>query len=301
MGTVSFSSFFLLHLGFTLAASCGFAWLAGLRLPDAEARLALWLYASLPVAGSIYYWLGMDGLIHGLMILAVLRPKSMAWGLGAGLLLGMQHFESGLVGYSALAVAHFLATRLKAESPVDPRWLFGILAGLFLGRALLVVWFNYHDFEIGSGRTAWMLEHLEGMVLSVLKRPHLVLWGVFGGGWFMVAALCGAGAVRDRVALLVPLGGLLGLVFFVADTTRVMANVTFPLLLSSVLINERVLRRLRATWALPMARASLLIPLIFVVGGTASYSVIYHDFLWLQHALTGAPELPGRWWDWPWR
>lgn len=300
-GLVEFRDFFVLHLVFALLAAGLVAWRLRSEVGCANAPLALLLYAGLPVAANGFFWVGMDGLIHLLMVAALAVRRSVPGGLVFGILLGLQHFEVSLFGFGALAAARLLARKDPGSLGFKDGWLLALLSGLIAGRVALSLWFLHLNFHLSGDRLSWATDNLSVMLAEALAHPHIKLWGVLGGGWLTVALVLAHAGAGLRLWLGLPLLGLLGLVLLVADTTRVLGHALFPLLWIGMLTRREFLEARYAELARWLGWAALAIPYIFVIGGGAHFGKLTYTLAWLSSVVFGSPEMPQRWWDWPFR
>ncbi|UJS22728.1 hypothetical protein [Thiothrix winogradskyi] len=315
LGIKAFWAFFLLHLGFVVAFTALFIRQIFVRLPEREARVALIVFALLPVSATAYFWTGPDALTLLLLLLAVGEiPPSPPFAKGGtgnwpilaspfakgglrgifflciGILLGMQHFEQALFAIGGL----LFALLLDKKSPVFPLFL---LAGIVAGKLTLIGVFNHADMQVNSGRTFWLQEHLDLLLGSFFFHLHHILWSVLGLGWLVALKYADQG--RQSLAFFLTLAGLLLLLLVSADQTRVLAIVTFPLLAVYWLLNREFLTQFTDRQVAGLFLLWLLIPWSWVWIGEPRTSALPYDLAWLLNNMFGWFDVPANPALWP--
>jgi hypothetical protein len=295
VGATSERLLFCYFLLFSMLFSALFMRLLLTRLPDAAARSALVLFTLLPVSGTAYFWVGIDGITLCLMTVALLlRDRSPPLLLLTGILLGMQHFEQGLFSFGAVMVALLLG-RLWPDQGTDRgvagynlRWACCVLAGVILGKCVLQLLFQQFGLHLNSGRLYWLRQHLPALLGQTLLHLHLVLWSALGLGWVLVLAWLERG--KPARPLLLALAGLLLLLPISGDQTRVLALVTLPLLSVYWLLNPHFLAGLNRTLVSALFGLSLLLPWSWVWEGLPRWSALPFDIALLLQRFGVWPE-----------
>lgn len=162
-----------------------------------------------------------------------------SWGprwvvLLAGIPLGIQHFEQGVVGVLALGLA---ATALRPYLPdrlalaASPYWALG---GLVIGKALLAALVALQGLDPLQGRSAWLTdpEILRHAVIGAINFGPAFLASMFAGLWaFVILVLVLLQRETRRVSLVVGAIALLTVTAIVTvDHTRVFAMASVPLI-----------------------------------------------------------------------
>ena len=133
IGADTRATFFLFHLVLALAFTALFIVVTFRRLPERQARTALLVFAALPVSGTIYYWVGMDAAALLLILIPLVFHRSPIVPLVAGIALGMQHAEQGIVAAGALLATTLVAMRMRLDTPYSWKfsttWMAGIVTG----------------------------------------------------------------------------------------------------------------------------------------------------------------------------
>lgn len=297
IGATGEGPFLLLHLAFSLAFMTLFVVLAFSRLEEAQARIAMIIFAAMPVSVTAFFWLGNDSLTLLLMLAALAcSPRPLAAGL-AGLLLGLQHFEQALFAFSALTVASFATPRFGGPVVYPWRAAAATVVGVMLGKLALLAIFHANGMVV-TGRSGWLLAHLNWLISIFWLRAQVIIWAVLGVGWLVAIRYAERG--RSSLPFFVCLLGLLSLLLIVADHTRVLAIVTFPLIYAFWLSDGDFLKSLSRTEAAALLMVWLLVPLAWVIGGTPLWSVFPYDLVYAAHKLFGWFSLPeGKVSEWP--
>lgn len=289
VGATGPGSFFGLHLVFSLAFIAVVTATAFHRLPDREARVALVLFAVLPVSATALFWVSNDSLTLLLMAGAVAVP----WAAAAaflGLALGMQHFEQAFIGFVGLLLA-----LLIAQQPARRALL--VLAGIVAGKLALIGLFAALGIEVNSGRIYWLREHLPLLLDQFFFHAHLILFSVLGLGWLVLVKYLEWG--QDRAGFLLTLVAALLLLPLSGDQTRVLAVVTFPLIATRWLGNRDFLAYLGDRFVAWLLLAWVLVPWAWAWGGEPRWSAFPYDVAFLLNRAFGWFELPADLASWP--
>jgi hypothetical protein len=245
--------FLQLHLVALLAAGALLAaWLLR-RLGSRSGPVAIVLVLLSPLTALLVLWIGDYDAFSALVwvvVLISLRHRPWVQAL-AGLLAGGQNLEQVLVGLVLLALVPELprAVGLRAHTG----WLIG---GAVLGRVLTEIYLRSEGATVGS-RLTFLSDpvQLENITKTFVVMAPIVLWTVLGGLWGFALT-----AVQDRwsdwsrslqVRLAAVLVLALGFSFLAADHSRVIAMITFPLVvLGCMALAQRLgdLRALAGRW-----------------------------------------------------
>jgi len=266
-------------------------------LPRDLARTAIVLFAMLPVSTTAYYWVGYDSLTLLLMMAVLAFPAAPLVTLGAGLLLGMQHFEQGFLGAAGLSAALFLSRRQGYPLPYGLKFCLLLLGALVAGKLALVGLFRHYDIHVASGRMVWVREHLGGLVSNFFLHAHAVVWSLLGLGWLAAARFAEWG--RRSLPFFLVLGALGLLAVVTADQTRVVAIVTFPLLMAYWLRNPDFLSRLARREVALVFILWAVMPMSWVWLGVQKWSVFPYDVAYVLHQAFGWFALPDNLALWP--
>ncbi len=273
---------------FYLACSLGFTalmvrWLFT-TLDDRAARVALLVFALLPVSATSYYWIFTDSLTLLLLACTLYLPRYPVAVAALGVLLGMQHAEQAFLGALGALIGLAWARRRGYRGRYHWRWALGLLIGVVVGKVVLVLLFQHWDIHINSGRWYWLRKTWRLVLIQFAYSWQVALFSAFAVGWLVVVAF-----VRRRAAEALPVAvvlvAMLGLMPISQDPTRVFAIVSFPLIAVLVLANPAFLASLSRETVGLCVLLWLVVPWTFVWAGTPQVSAAAYD------VMTGAHEL----------
>lgn len=226
------SAFLWLMLLSSAVAIAGLALWVGKLAPQAQRARAARLALLAPITAVLVTWLGG---YDGFTILAWLACMY-AWAFGrpwvlalAGVLLGFQHFEHGILGLAALwltwlALGENLPTRLVRFSPL---W---VLPGLIVGKAALMLALAAQG-SASSGRASWLQDFLREWTVTAISVWPTLLWACFAGSWAIIVAYL-TDRLSKRTLILLAAAFSVGLVatLLSGDRPRVITLVMAPAL-----------------------------------------------------------------------
>jgi hypothetical protein len=290
VGATGRAAFFALHLAFAVAFSVLFYRMSVKRLSDRNARVALILFCLLPVSGTAYFWVGMDSITLLLLLVAFVFPARLTWAGLAGVLLGFQHFEQALIAMGALWGVLILRRKSPPMLPVTVPWCTVLLAGIVAGKLALTAVFHHYDVIVTVDRVYWVAKLLPTSIKRFATHHHIIIWSALALGWIVLIKYLAQG--RKAAPFTLMLLGLFGVSLLAFDQTRVVAIVTFPLILVFWLHEPELLESLDERSVAWLALAWVVIPWSWVFGGYPQSSVLPHDLLFVIGGLTGWYEPP---------
>lgn len=297
IGATSMTTLFLFFLACALGFVALFARVVLVQLPREQARTALVLFALLPVSTTALFWVGQDGLTLLLLMAALAFPGMPLVTLATGVLLGLQHFEQGFFAAAGLGVAALLGRRGGVTLPYGLRFCLLLAGGAVLGKLGLVVLFRHYEIHVNSGRMYWLRNHLGMMLAAFFLHLQGIAWTLLGTAWLAVARFARLG--RRSLPFFVALGCLFLLAAITADHTRVLAAVTFPLLMACWLLNQEFLASISRRETALLFGVWLLLPMTWVWVGVSKWSLFPYDVAWLLHQAFGWFALPDSLFAWP--
>jgi len=286
VGANGIATFVLFHLAFAVAFTSLFTWTIFRRLPERQARIAFLIFVSIPASGTVYYWIGMDAVVLFLMLVALVYPKPPVVPLIAGIALGLQHFEQGLVAGGALLVAIVTSSRMRLTAPYSPGFAIAWIVGTIAGKALLTLLFARWGVIVNTGRLTLFGHEFQTLLLEAAFHFQVILWSMLGVGWLV---LLGYVDRLRREALPLVCGLLVCLPFLVLaqDETRVIAIITFPLLAGYWFFNEEALARVSGRDASFLFVAWLVVPWNWTWLGIPRWSALPYDVYWILDKVFG--------------
>jgi hypothetical protein len=291
-------SFFYFHLGFSIAFTVTCITLFFARLDEKIARTAFVLFLALPASATAYFWVGMDSVTLLLLALLLAFPNRLAVALLLGIALGMQHFEQGVFAIGGVAASLLLSRAYKSDVGYSFSWAATSFFGVGLGKVALAQIFRHFHTYVNSGRLYYYHQFGHWMLVLFAYHFQYILWSVLGVGWIAVIKFAQLG--KRAAPFLVCLVGLLFLLPFVFDETRVACIVTFPLVAIYLLLNRTFLESLHArsvTWIFALW---VIVPWPWIQG-TPKWSAFPYDVAFLLHKYLGWFDVPANSAVWPFR
>lgn len=281
----STTKFFVLHLAFSCLFTLLFIRTSFSRLDDRSARIALLIFAALPVSMTAYYWVSYDSLTLLLMMCALALPNSrvLVAVIGAGL--GMQHFEQSIVGSMAVFGAMIVGMVCRDEKTYTLKWLLSLIAGIVIGKLALMGIVRHWAIEVNSGRAFWLEKNLSMTLHQFLYHPFITVFSALGVAWLIAFKQLDIG--KKAIPMLLGLGGLLLLLPISGDQTRVFAVSSFFLLTVYWLLNPRFLSLIDGRTAAVLFVAWLVVPWVWVWGAVPRASAFPMDVVYLLHHAFG--------------
>ena len=277
-----------LLIGLFFIFALGFSWivykLITRYLSDDSARVAIIIFFLLPVSGTVYYWLDFDAITLFLMALIIYRMDSWHVALFSGIVLGLNHFQQSMVAFGALLFAMILARELFKKQALC------VLLGVLLGKLGLMLLFHFRHIEISYDRFYWMLRHLPRLFYEFLYSIHPILWSVLGLAW--IVAIIYAEQGRKTLPFFLTLLGLIGIVPFIEDETRVIAIISFPLLTVFWLKNEQFLKKLPKQLMALLCLIWVFLPWAWVWQSGVRSSMFPYDVVFVLHKTFGWFTVP---------
>lgn len=252
---VSFSFLFLIVLWFINYH--------GEQVAIRECKIVLLL--SFPFSFISFYWVGMDGMTLLLMAAIMMTWNKFYLSLMFGCLLGVQHFEQGVLAFALLggSVLLFFLAYKKAEYFKFLVKCLVLMAAILLGKLILSLIFKLVGVELDGGRDSYMLEYFD-LFFSMWKSEWIfILWSFLGVSWFFIFF----DLSRYWAFVLV----VIFTFFFVAlvgDQTRVGVIVLFPSLFFWVLSDKKLWSELSLKSTILMTLMFLTVPIVVVWGST---------------------------------
>lgn len=268
-------------------------------LPEPQARVALIIFWSAPVSGVSLYWIGPDSLTLFLLASACVLNRRPPVVFVLGLLLGLQHFEQAVFGAISLVPLVMFPSRDRWVPNVAKSFVPVLFTGLVLGKIALLAIFSTFPEDVNSGRPYWLITNFASLTADFVSLPLITLWSGLGMCWIALAKF--AQEVRCNARLLIALAIPCSVLPVVADPTRVLAITSFPLLYFTLLTSQKHLTR----WDRPQAArwmvTAVVIPWLWVWGGTVHTSTFFYGAVWLLNRTSGLFELPNDLALWPFR
>lgn len=233
LGLESEREFLLLAASSAVSAVLALAVWAAWAAPKGLKTRAVRLMLLAPLPAVLFNWLGFYDGYTALAWAVVLW----AWASGsrlllavAGVFLGLQHFEQGLLGILGITLM-WIAARNDLRAPLKvlaPTWS---LLGLVAGKAILMTTLAVNGSEL-SGRTSGVSAYYREWIITAINTGPILLWSLFAGSWaILIAWWLRESRVRNHLLLAVALSIAAGTMLLSGDRPRVFIMITAPLLL----------------------------------------------------------------------
>lgn len=257
LGVDSSAAFWLLNLAVLVAVLILSAYLVACWVSELAGRLFIAAWFASPLANVNVTWLGKPDHVTILATVLIGLGPPGAGALG-GFLLGFNHFEQGIFILIATLLVRlaFGGTR---------RWVVYMLAGFGAGRAL---WTLYAaDYDAGS-RLEWITEDGIGQFVRIWRGDlPTLLFGAFGVVWVAVIAMLRDVPARQRWCCISALVVAIIPCLVTLDTSRVLALLTLPVLLASVIWAAALDRAIVLRWLPWLMLAALFVPRVMLWSG----------------------------------
>jgi len=285
LGLSGHLTFFLFHVGLgILLLVVGYL----VVLPDKTdlevARGTVLLLAAVPGMALPFFWVGNDSVTLLLLSMFVLAQQS-AVGTGLlGVLIGLNHFEHGIVAIAAFMLWKILRSPSVKQWPSAALPSFVGLVGVGLGRLLQNIIF--HQLEVGDVESRAGIALLDRSDWSSTKAVFyvspLLLWSFLGLGIviFMI------GTSRDRWASAVSLLLISVPAIISFDQTRVFLVTSLPIFLGALRDSPIEARRKVGQRLLPFVTVWCLTPWIYMESWKIAGSATPYSLAWLLDHLT---------------
>jgi len=267
VGATTPFKYLLLHAAFTIAFFAITAYVLFKHLPDRESRLALLILAALPITPTLLLWVGDDAFTALLLAGCVFPLHSRVIRLGSALLLGMQHFEVGILALMSLTLAHVTGWITKEQRPQKWGFLAALLAAVGLGHMLLRAIFSGFQIQVSGGRASWIETYLPELVDQFFSSWQFIAYSLLGAAWIIWALSWRSRGVGSPFSVGTALLCSLVISVVVFDQTRIASLVLLPTLFTYWLFNRDFLLAISRS-AIPMLTIVWLVtPVIWVWQG----------------------------------
>lgn len=258
--------FLQLHLAALLLTGLLLAgWLLHVLGPR-RAPVAMAVVLLSPLTALLLLWIGdYDAFSAFVWVVLLLSLRHRPWvQVLAGVLAGVQNLEQVAVGIVLLALVpelpRLVGARVRAVH---------LLAGAVLGRVLVEAYLR-HEGAVRGSRFTFLSDPalLHNVTKTFLVMAPIVLWSALGGLWPFALSTVQRGwpgwsrSLQVRLAAVLVL--TLGFSFLAADHSRVIAMVTFPLVVLGAMAIALQVGDLRGLVRRPEAWLLLLVPPVMV-------------------------------------
>ncbi|WP_319381758.1 hypothetical protein [Thiomicrorhabdus sp.] len=248
----------------------GSYWVLKVYATEGKERFLVQAFLLYSLSAGLLLWFGKSDMwFFVLSTLLVFYRKHFAVSLGVALLLGLTHFEQGLVVVAMLGLM-FLVDLSTGQRLRDVfKAYFAILIGIALAKVMLLGFFALNEFGRTEGRLEFVFARgYEVFVEPALKNAGVLVFSYLSLFWLVFFGLASAFNVNKFSTAAVWLAFLvaMGVSFLTYDTTRVFSIVFWPFIVYMIL--ETPVSRLEKVFNkqfMPMLiAAALLFPTVQV-------------------------------------
>ena len=272
-------SFFLFHLFFSFIFNFVFFYLVFKNLSRKSAIYSVILFLVFPVSTIVFFWVGYDSITLTILILSVLFRSYSLIVIVLGILLGLQHFEIGIVTSVSLLFLNFYNKFNKQEGFLDLKYSISLTFGTILGKLILEYYFSIIGISLNTGRTWYTLSVINHFLYNSYFNIHNIIWFSFSVGWLVIFKYLFFKNKNSFFILI--LFGSLFIILLVDDQTRVYACITFLVLISQVFLNEKFLKEIKNYEISIILILWLAIPYGWVWQGVLRTSMFTYDFAYI--------------------
>jgi hypothetical protein len=273
LGIKTLASFIILHFIFALYSIYLLFRFIRKNVEISEQGKSLLLFAMLPAASTIFYWVGMDSFTFLIMVTYLNVRKYPLAVLLLGIIGGLHHFEILFVSSVSLLIYQFLRILPKVKS----QELFSACSfvfGILIGKLLLNFIFKVQGVVVSKNRVSIGLDGLKSNLELITKYGFLIYWSMLGVIWFvLIVALVKRN--RESLALLLSLLIPLVVVFFVRDSSRVIQLTSFLTIAMGLISNKNILESISNKQIKIIFVFWLLIPWVWVWQGVFGSNILF--------------------------
>jgi hypothetical protein len=273
LGIKTLASFIILHFIFALYSIYLLFRFIRKNVEITEQGKSLLLFAMLPVASTIFYWVGMDSFTFLIMVIFLNVRKYPLAVLLLGVIGGLHHFEILFVSSVSLLIYQFLRILPKVRS----QELFSACSfvfGILIGKLLLNFIFKVQGVVVSKNRVSIGFDGLKSNLELITKYGFLIYWSMLGVIWFiLIMALIKRN--RESLALFLSLLIPLVVVFFVRDSSRVIQLTSFLTIATGLISNKNILESISNKQIKIVFVFWLLIPWVWVWQGVFGSNIMF--------------------------
>lgn len=245
-------------------------------------EMKLFTALTFPVFAIPFYWIGMDGMTLLLMLFISINLSS-RWVILSALLLGIQHFEQGLLAFILLGISILLSVVYQPYDLIktEVRKILIILLGIVLGKVILTAWFWVMNVELMGSRTEYLESYVNLFIAAWFQFWPFIGWSFLGVSWLILI---------KKIKILWPFLTVSAIAFFftaiVADQTRVGTIILFPSLFYWILRNKALWQKMNIKLSVALIILYLILPAV-VVWGKPYGSLREYNVQIIQQILQG--------------
>lgn len=285
----SIRAFAGLHFAVFLSGFLVLAYWLRHRYSDDLARSVVLALICVPLSNVLLTWLGMSDVFTFAFGSALALAQSVPALLLAAFLLGLSHFEQGIL-IALLMLSKIWLLKAPDDRPQFPRAI-AILAGIAGAKILMLAYFSILHFNLECDRISYaMSTPLLVFLAGYFRNLVATLFSFHNAYWFAIFAIVAASRRESDSRLL----WFLGLTHLIAasvpmvvhDATRVFALLTWPSILATLIyVSQRPWQCGMRQFTLIAVSLSFLLPKLIVWEGQLHATASLYDLFSLLRAL----------------
>ena len=276
LGFTSKFTFFLFHLFFSFLFNFLFIFLIFKNLDRKAAIYSLIIFLVLPVSSTVFFWVGYDSITLSILVLSIIFKSNLFLVFIFGTLLGLQHFELGLLTTLSLVVLNIYNNYYSKKSFLNLKYSISIFTGTIVGKIFLKYYFLSINLNLSSGRISYTLEAIKHFLYNSYFNLYTIMWFSLSLGWLIILKYFFF-KEKNKFFILILLSLIL-ILFIVDDQTRVYANLSFLIIISQILLNNDFLKSIKNYEISLILILWLLMPYGWVWQGVLRASMVTYDF-----------------------
>ena len=251
-------NFFVLHLVFTVLAILVGVFTVRNKVQPKNQNYASYMFVMLPVSAGVFYWIGMDGFLLLLFVTYfALTKKAQIVILGA--LIGMQHFEIGIIAAASL----FVYEKMKNKEDSEKNTLLKatiLLLGILIGKIVLIIIFHVNQVTVRENRYTLGFDSAIHKLVDIVRYAPAAIFSALGILWILILKI----DRKEQKAFLVAFALPLVASFFVWDQTRILQQSSILIVMRAFVLNEKILDRVNPQEIKSFFLAWLIVPWIWI-------------------------------------
>ena len=275
------SSFFILHLLFSIFFLISFILLIKDRVEKNNQRTSIILFFVFPVSMISLYWVGYDSLLLLLFTISVYFHKNLLVTLLCSIGIGLQHFEIGIVSTGLLLTCKIIEELSnKDKQKIDISYIFLLIYffGLITGK--IILYYIYVDENLVGGRFSWAYNALLHLVYNFYFNFYNIAWFSLGVGWLVIFKFFFD--YKNQYPLIISLLLLLFTVMpLVDDHTRIYSASSFIIIIYYIICNNNFLKTINKNEQAIIFVIWVLFPYSWIWQGDPRASMFQYDLAYL--------------------
>lgn len=265
-------NYLALHIFFTILAILVGVVSVKRRMQIENNNYASYMFVMLPVSAGIFYWVGMDGFLFLLLILyfAIKRKKLT---VVLGILVGMQHFEIGIIAVTSLIFYDALTKKNTLHGLIRARPTYFAL-GMVLGKLTLITLFNVNNLIVRESRYSLGFDNVIHNLVDNVRYLPAAVFSAIGIFWILVLKLERNKQKAFLISFLIPVVASL----FVWDQTRILQQSSILIVMRAFVLNKNLATGINREEIKYFFFAWLIIPWVWVwqdfLGPITGYNIM---------------------------